>query len=76
MASSSFIIAHDNDFNKGILGNDAFYFLNRDDVEGHLLKTKNNYSKLIQANLNKIELKFSWPIINGQYENFMLMLKK
>ena len=74
MASSSFIIAHDNDFNKSILGEDAFYFLNSDDVKLQLLKSKNNYSEVIQANLNKIENEFSWPIINGQYEDYMSLL--
>lgn len=74
MASSSFIIAHDNDFNKSILGKDAFYFLNSDDVKLQLIKSKINYSAFIQANLNKIENEFSWPIINGQYENYMSLL--
>jgi glycosyltransferase involved in cell wall biosynthesis len=74
MASSSFIIAHDNDFNKSILGEDAFYFLNSNDVKLQLLKSKNNYSEVIQANLNKIENEFSWPIINGQYEDYMSLL--
>ena len=74
MASSSFIIAHDNDFNKGILGDDAFYFSNSDDVKAQLSKSKNNHGEVIQANLNKIEKKFSWPIINGKYEDYMLHL--
>lgn len=74
MASSSFIIAHDNDFNKSILGKDAFYFLNSDDVKLQLTKSKANYSEVVQANLNKIENEFSWPIINGQYEDYMSLL--
>lgn len=74
MASSSLIVAHDNDFNKSILGKDAFYFLNSDDVKLQLLKSKTNNSECIQANLNKIENEFSWPIINGHYENYMSLL--
>ena len=67
-------IAHDNDFNKSILGKDAFYFLNSDDVKLQLTKSKANYSEVVQANLNKIENEFSWPIINGQYEDYMSLL--
>ena len=74
MASSSLIIAHDNPFNRSILNDDAFYFLNSEDVKGHLSKFKDKFQQKIDTNIEKIELEFSWPIINGKYEKYMLHL--
>ena len=74
MACGSLIIAHDNLFNKSILINDAFYFLNSEDVKCHLSKSKDKFQDKIQNNIKKIELEFSWPIINGKYEDYMLNL--
>ncbi|WP_405384886.1 DUF1972 domain-containing protein [Maribacter sp. LLG6340-A2] len=76
MASRSLIIANDNPFNKGILNDDAFYFSNSEDVKGHLSKSKDKFSHKIDANIKKIELEFSWPIINDKYEEYMLNLCK
>ena len=71
MASNSLIIAHDNAFNSSILGEDAFYFSNCDDVMDSLSLMKKNYNAKIDANLDKIEKKYCWPIINKEYEEFL-----
>ncbi|HWV70142.1 MAG TPA: DUF1972 domain-containing protein [Pseudosphingobacterium sp.] len=68
MASQSLICAHNNVFNKSILGDDAFYFENAADVS-RVLKTvsKPEHDKKIKKNEYKIEKIYSWPIIVKQY---------
>ncbi|MDC6366487.1 MULTISPECIES: DUF1972 domain-containing protein [Flavobacteriaceae] len=72
MASSSFIIANDNIFNKSILGNDAFYFKTSKDVAELLRHNKKEYLDFIKANKTKIESLYSWRIINDKYENYLI----
>lgn len=68
MASQSLICAHDNIFNKSILGGDAFYFKTASEVS-KLLDTADNdtNSLMIQNNEQKIEEIYAWPIIVDQY---------
>lgn len=68
MASQSLICAHDNIFNKSILGGDAFYFKTASEVSKLLDTTdKANNSLMIQNNEDKIEKVYAWPIIVDQY---------
>lgn len=69
MASSSFICANDNIFNKGILEKDAVYFKNVDDVAQSLLSfNKQDFNNYLQNNLNKIKTYYTWENIVNQYE--------
>ena len=73
MASKVCMAAHDNGFNKAILGPDAFYFSNADQVrtlldqEGDPTKAK----AMIDANAEKIKTLYSWDKINGEYLSFL-----
>ena len=71
MASNCFIIAHNNNFNRGVLGEDALYFKNSFDVAQVMDLKKSDYSNFLQNNKSKIENKFTWEIINKKYEDFM-----
>jgi glycosyltransferase involved in cell wall biosynthesis len=68
MASQALICAHDNIFNKSILEADAYYFSNAADVTKMLdtISKGKEYEK-IRNNEEKIEHKYSWPIIIEQY---------
>ncbi|MES2131313.1 MAG: DUF1972 domain-containing protein [Bacteroidota bacterium] len=74
MASSGLIVAHDNDFNKSILNEDAFYFTTPDDIKKTVESNpvKNQYSGFIKNNCKKIKLIYSWKNIIDQYEQVML----
>lgn len=69
MASKAFIVAHKNDFNGMILGDDALYFTSASEVTVHIdsiEKLKAGIDK-IEANYRKISTTFSWPTIIQQY---------
>ncbi|MBC7440808.1 MAG: DUF1972 domain-containing protein [Flavobacterium sp.] len=68
MASKAFIFAHNNDFNKAILNENAYYFSNAEEVKNLTLKIKKNDNlHLIENNFNAIESEFNWDKINGKY---------
>ena len=68
MASQALVIAHNNEFNKGILKENSYYFSNPVEVK-NILKTikKNDNLQLVQNNFEAIEKEFNWNKINGQY---------
>jgi glycosyltransferase involved in cell wall biosynthesis len=68
MASRAFVAAHNNQFNKGVLKNNAAFFSNADEVK-NILQTfkKSNNLHFIQNNFESIEKEFNWNIINGKY---------
>lgn len=68
MASQAMILAHNNEFNKGILKENAFYFSNAEEVKDLILRIKKiDNLHLIQNNLQAISKEFNWEKINGQY---------
>ncbi len=68
MASKALIIAHDNEFTKSILEEDAFYFASKDDVKQHIDGLiKKVYRDKIENNYKKIEDNFKWELINKKY---------
>jgi len=68
MASKALVIAHNNDFNKGVLKENAFYFSNPQDVKNILKKVKKSDNlHFIQNNFEYIVNDFNWNKINGQY---------
>lgn len=68
MASKALIAAHNNDFNKGILKENGYYFSNPQEVK-NILKTinKNDNLQLVDNNYNAIVNDFNWEKINGEY---------
>lgn len=72
MASKAMIIAHNNEFTKSILGNDAFYFNSKTDVKDYLdnMSKKDNLDK-VENNFKKIKEKFQWELINNKYLDFL-----
>ena len=73
MASRALIAANDNKFNKAILGQDAFYFGNSNDVSKLLdsVQKKDDYGHFLSNNIEKIENLYSWEIINSAYLDLM-----
>ena len=74
MASNSLICAHNNIFNKSILGDKAFYFDDDIDIQNLLDSNpnKNDYEKFITRNTDKITEEFSWETIITQYEELFI----
>jgi glycosyltransferase involved in cell wall biosynthesis len=71
MASQALIAAHNNDFNKGVLQDNAYYFSNPQDVAALLAsvdKDENRY--MIENNFQAIKDDFNWEKINGGYLQF------
>jgi glycosyltransferase involved in cell wall biosynthesis len=68
MASKACIAAHNNEFNKGVLKENAAFFSNAEEVK-NILQTfkKNDNLHFIQNNFESIEKEFNWNIINGKY---------
>jgi hypothetical protein len=77
MASKAFIIAHDNPFNRGNLGEEAQYFKNSEDVSLILSNSnkKDNINK-IDINFDKIKNFYSWNKINSHCLNYLTNLNK
>lgn len=73
MGSQVCIAAHDNAFNRAILGEDALYFSNAGQVSTLLDQEPNlGVAKaMIQANAEKIKNLYSWDKINAQYLSFI-----
>jgi glycosyltransferase involved in cell wall biosynthesis len=79
MAASAPICAHDNPFNRSVLGSDAFYFEN----DSRISEIINNEpdKKIIDAfianNEGKIRTKYVWShVITAYYEEFIKLIRK
>ncbi len=72
MASEALIVAHDNVFNKSILGNDTFYFNTFEDVANAMTINKSENQEKIKNNRSKINEYYNWEFINTQYEQFVI----
>ncbi len=70
MACSSLICAHSNPFNKSILKENAFYFIDATDVTTAIdhLQEDNDYSSIRRKNESQIRDIFNWKVITEQYE--------
>ena len=77
MGSSALICANDNEFNSMILGRDALYFSNADDVAKVLNSTvyEQNREK-IENNRKKILDLYTWENIVNKYEKLFIKLLK
>jgi glycosyltransferase involved in cell wall biosynthesis len=73
MASSALIAAHDNVFNRSVLGEDALYFSNFSEVK--CLLENDSCKKLkpdfASKNLEKIKHHYNWDLIINSYEEFI-----
>ncbi|MFP9115050.1 DUF1972 domain-containing protein [Flavobacterium sp. RHBU_3] len=71
MASRAFILAHNNDFNRGILKDNSYYFSNSAEVASLVssLKKEDNLH-MVENNYNAIVQDFNWDKVNGQYLQF------
>lgn len=74
MGSSALIIAHNNIFNKSILGDDAFYFSSPNEVANNInqLELREDFSGFKSKNLSKIKSDYSWEKIISDYERLMM----
>ena len=68
MASKALIAAHNNDFNRGVLNENALYFKNAKEVSDLIVTTrKEDCLPFIENNFQAIKDKFNWEKINGDY---------
>lgn len=77
MASNALVCAHDNEFNKAILEEDAFYFSTKDQV-ANLVKsvTASSSEQILLKNQEKIKTIYTWENIIDSYEKLFLELLK
>ena len=78
MSAKTLILAHNNQFNKSVLGENAFYFSSTDKLS-KLFKQDLELKKkeFTLNNLSKIDSVYRWPIVIDQYESyFQRLLKK
>lgn len=70
MAAGALIVAHNNIFNRSVLGDDAFYFETPEDIAAIINKqdSKEKYADIIQRNSAKIVSDYSWQKITNQLE--------
>lgn len=68
MASRALVIAHNNDFNRGVLKSNGYYFSTPAEVSQIISKVrKNDNLQMVEANYNAIVNDFNWEKINGEY---------
>lgn len=74
MASNSLIAAHNNDFNRGVLGDDALYFSDVQQLTDIIRNThsKKEHSNFIDNNHKKIRDQYNWPRIVDEYEKVLV----
>lgn len=74
MSSQCLIVAHDNEFNRSILNEDAFYFQSSEDIRTIVDTTplKSRHQQWIEHNNSKITQIYSWQNIIDAYEQAML----
>lgn len=71
MGSKALIVAHNNDFNKSILAENAYYFSSAEEVKKILQTTKKSDNlQCIENNYNAIAKSFNWEKINEEYLQF------
>jgi glycosyltransferase involved in cell wall biosynthesis len=73
MACGCMILAHDNNFNKAVLGDEAFYFSDSQELIRHLDNGPallNKKTEFVQRNYRKVDQKYNWEKISSSYEAF------
>ncbi|HWB93189.1 MAG TPA: DUF1972 domain-containing protein [Puia sp.] len=74
MASRALIAAHDNPFNKAVLGPDALYFSTAEDVLRLVSEPVGEAAarQMIEDNLEKIRHRYNWKNVIDRYEQVLL----
>ena len=68
MAVGALISANNNEFNKSILQDDAFYFRNSKDIENQQIVNAQSYREAFSTNcISRIKAEFNWEKISGEY---------
>jgi len=78
MGSNALIVAHDNLFNKSILGKDGFYFKTAEQVQSFINitdKTHPMHKERLENNIRKIREIYSWDNIVDQYAEHFYLIK-
>jgi hypothetical protein len=71
IASKALIIANDNEFNRAILKENAFYFSDQKEVKNYLETLQKNYFlDKIENGFTNIRDRFNWDYINNEYLTF------
>ena len=78
MAAKTFILAHNNRFNKSVIEDNAFYFSTSEELvclleDERLINHKENY---VLNNQKKIDSVYRWSIVVGQYEAYFKRILK
>ena len=70
MAASAVICAHDNPFNREVLGDNGFFFKDQAGVAGviNMVFQESDREKAVRENLDKIRDSYQWGRIIGAYE--------
>jgi glycosyltransferase involved in cell wall biosynthesis len=80
MASQSFVIAHDNPFNRAILDDAALYFSSAEDVKSiidRLPQSSATYREsFLASNIGKVKTLYQWDVIVNQHEQLFEKLTK
>ena len=72
MATNTFILVHDNEFNKSVVNQNAYYF-NSSITLAALLKDNQivkNKIEFAENNLSRIDKAYRWSIVVNQYESY------
>ena len=75
MAASALICAHDNPFNREVLGGNAYYFKETKEVADVIQKINNNgrvNSEFIKKNLEKVRADYTWEQVCKSYETLFM----
>jgi glycosyltransferase involved in cell wall biosynthesis len=78
MASNCLICANQNPFNHHILGNDAFYFSNAEEVCKLVLEVQKSHASMtsfLKNNETKINDIYSWDKVTTQYADHLFSIK-
>lgn len=74
MAASAPIVAHNNDFNRSVLGDDALWFVNEDEVAHAVANgiAPEQQNRFIENNLKKIKTEYTWEKVIREYADLLL----
>ncbi|MGH2642883.1 MAG: hypothetical protein ACRDE2_02950, partial [Chitinophagaceae bacterium] len=78
MACRCLIVAHNNEFNKEVLGKNAYYFEKKSDVSFliELNPTKEDHKHFLDQNIHKIKKQYNWNIIVEKIEEDIIKVRK
>tara|TARA_B100000767_G_scaffold106448_1_gene102199 strand:+ start:5038 stop:6138 length:1101 start_codon:yes stop_codon:yes gene_type:complete len=72
MASNTLILAHDNDFNRSVVKENAYYFKSASILSEILndIEITNTKTEFTKNNITRVDEFYRWPIIVNQYESY------